>query len=98
MLPGLLTGDTQAPMRAVWDYEPCEECKGHMTRGIILISVDESKSDDKNNPYRTGGWCVVSDDAIKRVFTAGPSLDAALKKRCCFLPDDVWSLLKLPKT
>ena len=32
----------------------CKECKEKYKDKIVFIEIDESKSEDKNNPYRTG--------------------------------------------
>ena len=96
-LLGRLPGDQEAPRRIVIDREPCDECKGYMEKGVILISVDEKLSDDKTNPWRTGGWCVVKDDFIERVVSDGALKDSILKKRVAFLPDDAWDHLGLPR-
>ena len=80
------------------DKEPCSKCKGYMERGIILISVDEEKSKgDMENPYRTGGWVVVKEEALKRMIQPQELLDQILKQRVAFLPDEVWDLLELPR-
>jgi len=99
VFPGLLRGtnDAEARRKAVWDEEPCDACKGHMAQGVILISVDEKLTgEDTNNPYRTGGWCVVTDDFIKRVVDPPGLLRMILKKRVAFIPDDAWKKLGLP--
>jgi len=70
VLFGRLLGDAEAPRTVVMDHEPCDDCKEVMSRGVILISIDEKKSEgDMQNPYRTGGWCAVSDDLIRRLIT-----------------------------
>lgn len=84
ILAGRLRDDAEAPKSMVWDKEPCDKCKEYMKQGIILVSVDEKKSQgDMENPWRTGGWWVVSEDYIERVFgTAAPEI---LKKRAAFI-------------
>lgn len=96
VLPGLLKGDAEAPHRAVWNKEPCDECKGFMKQGIILISVDEDKTEDFLDPYRSGGWCVIKEDAIKRMIV-GETANQVLKERVAFVPDDVWNHFGLPR-
>lgn len=71
ILPGKMKNDMEAPRNAVWDMRPCDECKGFMAKGIILISVDESKSADHKNPYRSGGWCVVKEELVKQALGGG---------------------------
>lgn len=94
-LLGRLKDDAEAPSR-VCDREPCRECKSYMERGVILISVDESKTTDPQNPYRTGGWVVMKDVAIRRAFES-PMREDILKARVAFLADDAWDQLGLPR-
>jgi len=103
VIPGLLRSkkdgqDVEAPRRAVWHKEPCARCQGFMAEGIIMISVDESKSDDQQNPYRTGGWVVLKEEALRRIGLQPPELEAAvLRQRVCFIADDAWDRLGLPR-
>lgn len=76
------------------DKEPCEKCKEYMKKGVIIIAVDESKTDDPENPYRTGGWWLVKEEALERVKEIldeeGVKLiDAIIKHRIGFVGDDV---------
>ena len=96
VLPGMLKGDAEAPHRGVWNREPCDQCKGYMEKGIILISMDENLTEDFLNPYRSGGWCVIKEEAIKRMIV-GDSANQVLKERFAFVPDDVWDQFGLPK-
>lgn len=96
VLFGQLKNDEKAPYRTC-SGEPCDACKEHMKQGIVLISVDESKSPDTNNPYRTGGWVVVTEDFIKRIVSDSKVLKSMLKRRMAFLPDEVWNMLGLPR-
>jgi len=62
--------DGEMPMRGlVFDKEPCNKCKEWMRQGIILISVDKLKTTDPSNPYRTGKFMVIEDDAMRRILT-----------------------------
>ena len=80
----------RAPMHMCLDTTPCDKCQGHMKQGIILISVKDGESGD--NPYRTGGWCVVKEEAMLQVTT--PKM---LEKRMMFVPDSAWEQLGLPR-
>ena len=92
------TEDVAAPREVVIDMEPCDKCKGYMKQGIILISVDEEKSKgDMKNPYRTGGWCVVKEEAIRRWLPPGKLLADIIEKRVAFLPDETWDMIGLPR-
>ena len=94
LLPGRLPGDAEAPKGAVWDKEPCQECAGYMKHGIILISVKDSDQ-DRENPYRTGGWCVVKEEFITRNVCPETAKEILLK-RLCFIEDKVWNAMGLP--
>ena len=98
VLFGRLKGDAEAPRTVVLNKEPCDNCKELMGRGIILISVDESKSDDSQNPWRTGGWVVVHERALRRWgIKSAELLETICKQRVAFLPDDVWDKIGLPR-
>ena len=86
--------DVEAPRRACWSKEPCPNCKGLMQEGVVLISVDPKKSDNKEDPYRSGGWVVVSEAYVKRIFNVH---DVLLRVRMGFLEDEVWDKLGLPR-
>lgn len=98
---GLTTGTDdstgKAPFRACLNREPCSECKDWMAQGIILISVDEEKSEDLQNPWRTGGWIVVKEGAVRRMIDSPELLERVLEQRVAFLPDDAWDMLGLPR-
>lgn len=97
VLFGAMKGDAEAPRKICMDKEPCSQCKELMEQGVILISVDEDKTEDMNNPWRTGGWCVVKEDFIKRVFQPKELVQRVLEQRCAFMPDDAWDMLGLPR-
>jgi len=89
ILVGRLPGDAEAPQGRVWDKEPCDKCQEWMKQGIILVSVDESKTEDRGNPWRTGGWVVIREEAFRRMFS-GDIVERVCKSRFCFVPDEVW--------
>ena len=95
-LMGQMKGDQEAPRRAVLDRTPCDTCKGHMGQGVIFISVNEKLTTDRNNPYRSGNWAVVTTDFVQRVVTPKSFADDICEKRFCFVPDDVWEKLGIP--
>ena len=97
ILAGRMMDDKEAPRNKVWDKRPCTECENWMKQGIILISVDESKTTDQDNPYRTGGWCVVKEDMLKRTLNDQELLDHILQMRVAYLPDEVWDQIGLPR-
>jgi hypothetical protein len=94
VLPGQLRGDSKAPYRAVWNREPCDTCRDWMRQGVICISARADS--DPENPYRTGGWVVMNEKWVRRVFNAETVADL-LKSRVCFLDDVTWDALGLPR-
>jgi hypothetical protein len=85
----------------VVDLTPCSKCSEYMVKGVIVVSIkndttEESMKGPIPNPYRTGGWAVVTDDFVKRAFTGVP-LEAALKNRFMFVTDEAWIRLGLPE-
>lgn len=95
ILPGRLRDDAEAPRKCVWNYEPCDKCKEYMKQGIILISA--KSGGDTKNPDRTGGWVVVKEEAVKRIFTNVSIQEEVLKKRTCFVEDEAWDQIGLPR-
>lgn len=73
-----------------FNKEPCDECKKFMEQGIILISVKAGS--DHENPYRTGGWCVVKEDAVKKIF-----VNYDINNRMAFVEDEAWDKIGLPR-
>ena len=68
----------------------CEECEEWSKKGIIIITVDEKKTDDISNPWRTGGFFVLKDDYIKKLMDESPALlERTLKHRMCYMPHEV---------
>jgi len=81
----------------VMNMEPCSDCKKFMEQGIILISARDDDIESKN-PFRTGGWVVVTEEVLTRLVTPPELLEKILKTRFCFVPDTVWKRLKLPRS
>ena len=67
--------DKEAPMRAVVDFEPCDECKKKFAEGVLLIEVTESPQyigmPIAPNAYPTGRYVVVKPEALNGDFKAG---------------------------
>lgn len=92
------------PMHAgILNMDPCDKCKEYMKHGIILISVEDSTTEEDMkgpipNPHRTGGWAVVKEEAIKRLPLNNKKLvELALKHRFIFLTSSAWNQLGLEK-
>jgi hypothetical protein len=82
------------PREAVYNKEPCDQCKEYMQKGIILISVRDGESGE--NPYRTGGWWVLKEEAVKN-FVSEPLLSSVLKFRVMFIDDTACERIGLKK-
>ena len=74
--------------------EFCNECKEHAAKGIIFVGVDEEKTEDNKNPWRTGLFAVVKDEAVKK-FISEPLLSKVLKVRMCYIDQKVAESLGL---
>ncbi len=79
------------------DNKPCTKCQGYMQQGIILIGVDEEKTTDKSNPWRTGRFTVIKEDAIRRIFGEGENVEAICKNRVAYMPEEVFVELGIPE-
>lgn len=100
----------EAPMRMLMDYEPCDECKAGMARGVTLVEVaktpnfenqtsmvKEKYSGDPNVAYPTGTWVVVTEDWVKRTINPPELRDAILKQRKAFILKSEWDGIGLPR-
>lgn len=77
-LLGRLPKDAKAPMNAVFDYTPCDECQENWQKGVPLIRVttkspwgeDAVPWVEQNGVklYPTGSYSVVTKEAAKRLF------------------------------
>ena len=98
MLLGLIKGkersDPGAP-RYVRDDQPCDKCVEYMEQGVIFISVRDGQPESQN-PYRTGKFCVVTDEGVRRIVETPELLADILKKRVAFIEDATWELIGLP--
>ena len=77
----------------VIDMCPCPACEDWMKQGVIIITIDNAKSEpDWNhpvagampNPYRTGCFAVIKDEAIRR-WPKSEATEFALKHRWMFM-------------
>lgn len=75
--------DKEAPMKAVVDYEPCDECKKKFAEGVLLIEVTQSPEyigmPIAPDAYPTGRYVVVKPEALNGDFKPG-SRALVLKK------------------
>src|SRR6185503_11177954 len=78
--------DISALDNKVIDMEPCTKCRDFMSQGVIFCSVkDGEMTSNPNNPYRTGGWWVMKEEAAVRIF---PEYDFK-KNRFVFIEDSL---------
>jgi hypothetical protein len=77
-----------------FDHEPCDKCRGYMEQGIIIISVDPGS--DPKNPYRTGGFWVIKEEAVRRLFTEEKFLEKVLRHRMAFVETAACKAIGLP--
>ena len=105
VLPGWLRGDAEAPRKAVWHKEPCDECKKFMEQGVMLIRVRDEPASTKphENPYRLGQIIVVKVDYFQRIRgreQVGSPMwkwaNDAMMRRCSFVEDSAWKAFGFP--
>ncbi len=74
---GRLPGDIKAPMSAVLNYEPCDECRQNWSMGVPLIRVSKTPGSEGQPPiqkregfniYPTGSYMVITKEAAERIF------------------------------
>lgn len=91
-------GDISAAHGKIVNTHPCNKCKELMTKGVILLGMDESKSErDWNkgsipNPYRTGEFIVMRDDAVRRLISEPTMVEWAIKHRWMFCQTEVMQM------
>lgn len=75
------------------DKTPCPKCQEIMEQGVIFISVK-----DNDPEYRTGGWCAVKEEAVRRM-GIHPSglLESICRNRVCLIPDTAYDQFGLPR-
>ena len=96
--------DIEAPRGAIWDMRPCSKCAAFMQKGVILISIRDTEEPPSANekviwnPFRTGGFAVMPDPLVQKVFASQPELvQMLLKHRYGFISDTAWGDLGFPR-
>lgn len=67
---GYIDGDIEAPRSCCIDYEPCDECKANMERGVTIIEASltpNGYAPIQDGVYPTGKWVVVTPEAAERL-------------------------------
>ena len=83
----------EAPYRMVVSKMPCPTCQAGMDKGITLIEAREVNG----RPEHTGRWCVITEDAARRLFT-NPPLDDVLRMRKAYVEQDVMEMFMPSET
>lgn len=65
--------DFEAPMQAVFDYEPCDRCREKMSLGFTLIEATTAPNQTTRmqmqpGVYPTGRYAVIREEAARRLF------------------------------
>lgn len=90
--------DHKAPMRAVLDYEPCDDCKKLMDAGITIIGVTTTPNNPGQPPiqqtddatlYPTGNMVVMSPDGVRRMFANHPMVENIIAHKRTFADDAI---------
>lgn len=95
-------GDVSQLQGKVTSMNPCSKCQEFMEKGVILIGIDDAKSEngwnippDKGsqaakenwmpNPYRSGDFIVMKEEALDRVINSPEMVAWAKKHRWIFI-------------
>lgn len=90
--------DHEAPINMMLDYEPCDECKEMMSKGVALIVVSDKQPEDKRPPmtaqgdqkvYPLGGMLVIKSEAFSQM--TGQQFSDGDK---CFIDEELYHQLQ----
>ena len=90
--------DLEAPRNLVLDYEPCDECKEHMSKGVALIVVSNKQPEDKRpamtaqgnqKVFPLGGMLVIKSEAFSQM--TGQQFSDGDR---CFIDEDLYNQLQ----
>lgn len=74
---------------------PCKECKEMTDKAILFIVIDEDKSENIQDPYRTGEMYGMSEEYVNRVITE-PLLEQILRVRFTYIDWKTAKYIGLP--
>lgn len=80
----------EAPRRMVIGQNPCDKCKEKMALGITFAEATG------HPPQYTGRWCVVTEDAVKRMINEPAMLADVLRLRRANVEPAVFAMLTAP--
>lgn len=73
----------------------CETCLEETKDRVALVGVDMEKTEDENNPYRTGERILMKDEVVPNFVKNDEELaKSILEKRVCFVPQELLDHLK----
>ena len=90
--------DTEAPRKAILDYEPCDECKIAMGKGIAVIGVTTEPNNPGQPPiqendgtplYPTGNMVIMSPNGVRNIFANHPMVDDIIAHKKTFADDAI---------
>ena len=102
-------GDISGAHGKVCDMTPCSKCAEQMKTHVMLIGIDNAKSDSNwhqppadprerkgwmPNPYRTGATAFLRDAAVDRIFNDPGMNEWAKQHRWIFVEHEVISMLE----
>ena len=73
-------------------YEWCDTCKEASKIGVGLIQVDEAKTTDQTDPWRTGKVTFIKDEAYLHIF----GTDKLPERKLAYLTIEAWDKIGLP--
>lgn len=76
-ISSLTEEEIKSGLVAEYMSEPCKSCERLMRKGFLLIGIDPSKSDDPENPWRSGHQWVIPHERAAQVFGTSPNNHAA---------------------
>lgn len=97
-LLGKLPNDAEAPMHAVLDFEPCEECRKKFDSGVTLFEVTdrpimEGQPPINRNLYLSGRYVVVKPEIIRVIINNPEFAEEIIKVKKGLIDREVFEQL-----
>lgn len=97
ILFGKLKGDVEAP-RSVCSGNVCSECQEHLDNGaVFFIEIDEERTTDENNPWRTGRQAGITHDGVRRVVDPPELAEQIIEKGVVYVPIEAYERFGIPE-
>ena len=86
--------DSEAPMRCIINYEPCDKCKEKQKDYVLLVTATEKPQGDlppiQGNLYPIPGKSLwAKDDAVKSWFRE--AANPVIEKRMAFIDEEIFN-------